>query len=186
MTKSWWWALGEALIAVIAYPLGAQRASVSSLKPGDRVQVTAPSRLAGDVDADFVRVNVDSLFLVIRGDGAAVVLARDEVTRLQRFRRRTSGTKKGLWSGAIAGAVVGIATMPGIPITGDTPLEQGLNGAASVVLSAAFGAIPGALLGGTMGALIRFNRWDSIDLSRRVGVAAPPRFAPAIGVRLTW
>ena len=161
-------ALAALALLLAAAPLGAQSAP-ASVPEGARVRLTSPN--ARGVFT-VVRVTADTL-TVARGAIAPVAIALLDVQRLDRSlgRRSTAaGRRRGLLIGLGVGGIVG--GLLGF-ITEDETLSQ-YTKADAARDGGIVGAIAGGLIGRARGAKHPGERWESVALAQRVGVAPGP------------
>ncbi len=146
------WTLG---ICAAIQQLGAQ--APQRITAGARVRVTAPAaglvRAVGRVES----FDGDSLVLVPDRAGAATRLARQSLRSLEVSRGRRRHVVTGIALGYALMFGLGFAGHPGQPHTDAGPFLEGIG----------YGIIygtPVALLGGILGASIRTERWERVQL----------------------
>jgi hypothetical protein len=113
---------------------------------------------------DTIVVDNDELLVL-----AISSLTKLEVSRGTESRARTGGIV-GLVGGAVAGAVICIASQCSLTSQSGEPLEdEGLN---SIALAAALGGVAGYGVGVLIGSTIKVDRWEDVPLDRlRVTIA---------------
>jgi hypothetical protein len=171
--------------------VGAQRVTLASLSRGDSVQVTAPLRLAGDVDAVFVAATADSVRLYLPDERMPIGLARSEVTRLRRRFDPSRGyaASTGFKWGAVLGGALGVASALSSAMIGGSSDRGGAEIAADLLLWTGGHALFGGMMGGAIGAAFQRTRWARVDLSPSLGSLSPqmvPVSLHRVGVRFTW
>jgi len=148
---------------------------------GDRVRVFASS---GSWEGSFVALDTATLRFVPRGGGSEVIVPRRSVARIevQRGRRPApgKGARIGLAAGAVAGAVLAVATYeecePGVD-------PACLGPGVAVLGGIGIGGLAGAGVGAIIGAVTQEDAWVPVDLrSLRVG-AIPVR--DGLGITLS-
>lgn len=155
----------------------AARAALRTLAAGDTVRlVSAAGRYAGTIS----RITPDTV--VVGAAGRLDAIPRGEVTRLERFRGRSSrarailtGGGAGLVGGAVLGGIAGRMAgrihckpedQPCTPGEHDPTIQGALLGE---------GALLGALVGAMLGPTFRREHWERVD------GAFPIEAAPAAG-----
>ena len=159
------------LVAVLALTTWSCAGYVAdtSVAPGDRVRVTAPSlglkKEVGAVAAletSTLIVNSDE-----RADALDVPLA--DVTKLEVYRGQKSQAGKGALIGGLVVAPIGVFTGILLHEYGERMCDSncsessGSAGGAAVLGAALFGTV-GAGLGALMGSAFRADRWEAVHL----------------------
>jgi hypothetical protein len=173
-------------------------AGEAELAPGSKVQVlmTKGVRIPG-LDPPRRRftgklvASDDKVFTVARDGQPDLLLAREDVARLQVRRRSTSGQSIGAGAkkGAIIGAVTGVAVaLPlGLAFCGGGWCRDGEVALGTATGAVVFGAV-GGVLGVIGGAVHRGERWETVS-PRRPQLSldlAPARRGAGVAVRYAF
>jgi hypothetical protein len=171
-----------AALAVTTWSCGGHVAD-TSIAPGDRVRVTAPSMDLDKGVGSVTELKTDTLVVEMeeRADALDVPLA--DVTKLE---IRGQQTSRATWTGAAIGAAVG-----GLGLTlaaaavcsgGACTIED-----AGYLAIAAGGAVGGGLVGAGIGALIKTGGWEEVPLDE-IRVSLTPIAPGGVGVtvRVRW
>jgi hypothetical protein len=124
---------------------------------------------------------------IVVGNDEPVELAISSLTRLEVSRGRESKARTGgivgLIGGAVAGAVICIASKCSLTSQSVEPLEdEGLN---SIALAAALGGVAGYGVGVLIGSTIKVDRWEEVPLDRlRVTLLPQRRGGVTVGLRV--
>jgi hypothetical protein len=148
--------------------------------PGDRVRVTAPTIDRDPLVGTLVSMGPDTCVLEVEGRAEPLALPLAPVTRLEVSRGQKShtlwGAGIGLVAGGAAGAAIGSASSRGDEYSGLVTLAY-----------AAGGAWLGLLFGTAIGAVIRTERWELVDLQPvRVGLTPHGRRGLAVSVSVAF
>jgi hypothetical protein len=157
--------------AVVGFPLPLRAAegSVSPLKAGDRIRVSAPA-FGKATTGRLLEVGPDVLKIQLTDRRDPVEMPRASLTSLERSLGRHSSVGKGALVGALVGAGLGIAVATKSYAGEDC--DGSCTPYAVVVGAACVGA--GSLLGVIGGALIKTEQWETIP-ARRIGLSVAPR-----------
>ncbi len=167
------------LLAAAPFSLGNAQDSLP-VRVGDRVRVTAP---AFDIDKydGTLRASADDTLIV---DSLRMALA--SVTRLDVYQGRTGNMGKGALIGTLIGVPTGLAFGVFYQQACSNSSDIGQTCLGIVPLGAVALGVTGALIGGTIGALIKHDRWEEVPLDQ-LGVSFLPqrdgRFAFSLSVR---
>lgn len=195
------WRSATLLAFAILVPTRPARAQQRpAVQPGERVRVVRgcvdgqPGASATGASACDASPLVGSLLalspdsIALRADDATVVYPSSSVTRLEVSRGQTSHWKTGALIGFPVGALIVFSALN----TGDStnPCDPSSNQDAAgmgfcVGVAALAGGVPGALLGGTIGWLIRSERWEPVPLGS-VGLRMLPDGRPGVAFSLTF
>lgn len=183
--------LGPTLVLALTFTTLSCSAYVAdtSIAPGDRVRVTAPSMHLRKGVGTVAALQPDTLVLNTeqRTDALQVPLAVADMTKLEVHR----GQKSQIGVGALTGFVVGAAAGVGIALascSGDgcqwgTEDETVL----AAVVYGAGGGLLGALVGAMIGSIIRVDRWQDVPLDDiRVGPSPVTPDGVAVSVALRF
>jgi hypothetical protein len=147
-----------------AFPQEESRAS-PSITVGSRIRLLAPAVVTGRIEGMVIQLDGKSL-LVGGEDRTPVSVSREAITQLEVSTGRHRQTLKGMCIGAGIGALLGFATGC-VPMVGCD--ERNRGGAALIY------ALPGALYGAGIGALIKRDRWSAVPLDRLRVTLVPTR-----------
>lgn len=148
-------------------------AQLSTLQPGDRIQLRLESRqhLTGEV----ITVTDDSLAIRIRPESGPIALPVEAVRRVAVSRGRESVLRSALHGALLGGGLLGV----------QLALDEGWSGG-DIGKHAGWGAAVGSALGLTLGTLIQDELWAPVSLSGEdVEIAEALRF-PALGIAGRW
>ena len=162
-----------------ALPLAAQDST--KLAKGDAVKVTAPSIQLDQWPGVFEQWRGDSI--AVRGSGADSVLLVLPIGVITSF-EVNHGNKKShghAWAGAIVGAVAG-ATLA----AASNSCSSGEYYCVPDSEAALAGGVVGGLLGAGIGALIRTNPWEVVELTPAPHVALLPGGRVGVGLSLRF
>ena len=179
------------LVAALAVTASACSGYVAdtSVAPGDRVRVTAPSMHLRKGVGTVAALQRDTLVLNTeqRTDALQVPLAVADMTKLEVHR----GQRSQIGVGALTGFVVGAAAGVGIALAICSEDECRWGTEDETVLAAvvygAGGGLLGALVGAMIGSAIRVDRWQDVPLDDiRVGLSpvTPDGVAVSVTLRL--
>ncbi|UCC84509.1 MAG: hypothetical protein JSW46_06165 [Gemmatimonadota bacterium] len=148
--------------------------------PGDRVRVTAPTIDPDTFVGTVVAMGADACVLEVEGHAGPLPLPLASVTSLEVSRGQKSrtlwGAGIGLVAGGAAGAAIGSASSRGDEWSGLGTLAY-----------AAGGAWLGLLFGAAIGAVIRTERWEVVDLqSVRLSLTPLGRSGVAVSVSVSF
>lgn len=149
------------LVVMATVDLSAQQEM--PVEPGDRVRVSAPGVVEGQVVGTIEKLSPDTCVLQVEDQLWPVVLPLASVTRLEVS--RGSGSKTGL--GILIGAGVGF--LGGYLIGTQSSLCEECGGSSSGKTGLAFGTflgLLGAAAGGELGAKNRVERWEDVPIER--------------------
>lgn len=141
--------------------------SEAAITPGSKIRLLAPTVAAEWIQGSVIQMNRTSV-LISAGDRAPMSVPREAITRLEVSTGRHRQTKSGALTGAIMGAVFGLAN-PCLPMAG---CDGQYGGTAAVTYGLA-----GAVYGAAIGALIKSDHWTGVpvDQVRLTPVATPGR-----------
>ncbi len=151
-----------------------------AIKVGVRVRITAP-----DVDID----KYDGTVAAVRGDTLTVGTVQvplASVTRLDVHQGRKGNVGKGAMIGTLVGVPTGLALGVFYQQACSNTSDIGQTCLGLVPIGAVAVGLAGALVGGTIGALIKTDRWEEVPLDRLRVSFAPQRdgrFALGLSVR---
>ena len=165
------------------------------LEPGARVRVTHCGPLAvysgrkrtdcRTTQGNLVAMTSDSVVLNAGASNERLSVPRDLMTRL----RVTSGQRGRAGRGALIGTLVGVGAGAGFGIASCAMLETGCyeppTGAVALG-TGIFGGIAGVLVGATVGAFIKTDRWEEVPLDRLRVSFAPQRNGFSLGVSFAF
>ena len=147
---------------------------------GTRVRVTAP-----DLDID----KYDGTVAAVRGDTLTVGTVQvplASVTRLDVHKGRKGNVGKGAIIGTLVGVPTGLALGVFYQQACSNTSDIGETCLALIPIGAVAVGLAGALVGGTIGALIKTDRWEEVPLDQLRVSFAPQRdgrFAFGLSVR---
>lgn len=174
--------LVAALVLTPSFNLLAQQKE-AVVDPGDRVRVAAPELFRGREVGSVVNLTLDTLIINFKSllivspftevpdakAGSLLSLPIGSVTSLEVSRGQKSNFGRGLLLGfaipAGLGAILGAVEGSDSCLFDPDPCPVSLAAAGAVILK-----VPGALVGGVIGALSTTDRWETVQLDRlRVG-----------------
>ena len=176
----------KTIAAVVLLGATTAGAAAEDLAPGTRVRVTGKGPIGSYAGS---LVGIDDHGVRVRArDGGTFLLRLSDVDTIEVSRRRSrraQGALVGMAVGAIVGYVAGAQSNPsGGCNAAETFCLFGRDGFYSDEASGAMLAVPAALLGGTVGALVSGEKWRRVEDGRvRVGVAASRRGGLALALR---
>ncbi len=181
-------ALAVSLVVPVATLCGQQPPPI---EPSERVRVTAPwvtsYSTSGRMEATVVEQRGDTIQLKAEGFDALEATI-SSVTRLEvsggQHRRWGRGALIGLVIGAGIGAMSGPAI--GAAVSAGPCFDQCTSTARDVAAGALLLAVPGALIGAGIGALIKTDRWEEVPLDRLSVSFAPRRAGYALGLSVSF
>ncbi len=169
-----------ALALAVAPPDGVIAQDTLAVKVGTRVRVTAP-----ELDLD----KYDGTVVAVRGDTLTVGTVQvplASVTRLDVHQGRKGNGGKGAIIGTLVGLPTGLALGVFYQQACSNSSDIGQTCLGLVPIGAVAVGLAGALVGGTVGALMKTDRWSEVPLERlRVSLApqGDGRFAFGLSVR---
>jgi hypothetical protein len=152
------------LSALIAVP--GVVAQATSLTPGARIRVSAPSREIQNRPGTLVRVTPDSLTIDFRRNAGPVTVPLDALSRLDvsTGKRRQAGFWRGAGIGfLITGAIVGATVLATRDCGEDCQVPLLIYGGSGLVL--------GTIVGGVIGSRRAPDRWEAFPLGRPTAVS---------------
>ena len=137
------------------------------LEPGARVRVTAPDCGIDEQAGTLQPSRGDTLVLA---DGTRCL--RSNVARFEVSQGRKSNVGKGIGYGALVGGVVGsiVAASDQASCTSWCVTEGSVAFIGAIIF-----AVPGAFVGGIVGAFVKTERWEEVPLDRLRVSFAPQR-----------
>ena len=170
-----------ALALAVAPPDGVIAQDTLTVKVGSRVRVTAP-----ELDLD----KYDGTVAVVRSDTLTVGTVQvplASVTRLDVHKGRKGNVGKGAIIGTLVGVPTGLALGVFYQQACSNTSDIGETCLALIPIGAVAVGLAGALVGGTIGSLIKTDRWEEVPLDQlrvsfgpqrdgRLGVGASVRF----------
>jgi hypothetical protein len=160
--------------ALAAIPVAVPEAAPA---PGTRIRLLLPPALIKPTPGTLLDLSGDSLTFRPTNSGEKLHLSRSEVASFELSRGKKGNTAKGAKIGLVVGLVIGL----GAALSPDEGL--GVRPGGWIVL----GVVGGLLEGAAIGALIRTEKWESVDpatLLPRVGALGVPEDRFALRVRL--
>lgn len=150
--------------ALVPRPVRAQAARYpAQLAPGARVRITSPSLVPSVETGRLLAVRSDTLVLQADRSTTPMALPFPSVTKVELSHGTHRSTVAGMLLGILAGGATGAAVGAAMPTDGKG-INFGHGGDAALM------ALPGALLGGTIGALLgtahQSERWESVSPPR--------------------
>jgi hypothetical protein len=156
---------------LLAWVSGLQASDTTFVSEGDRVRLTASqvsrARLVGTVSA----FRSDTLVILPEGESVTFDVPWSEIVEIEVSRGTKSNLGKGLWIGALSGAVLGAGIGAALDCAAIADVDEGF----CVVVGLAFGVGGGAVLGLAAGALSTTERWQKAEFP------APPPVQFGIG-----
>ena len=149
-----------AALALTAPPAGAQ-APYAQLPLGARARLMAPAETRWTTGT-ILAVDSAAVVLNVRPTGVHQTVLVSEVQSLELSRGRRRFTRGAV--GFLIGAVVGGGVAAGMAYmeTSDAP-----EAAYGILVMGVLGAVSGAVIGGTLGALTAPERWEKVSLTPR-------------------
>lgn len=160
-------ALGAALLLVLGGCAGTRTSEQVPLRPGDRVRLTAPSVVKGEVKGQVQEVSTAEILLSVPPEQDLVIPA-DALGSLAIQRGTRRRVKEGALIGLGAGAVAFMAILAseGGCGSGDAMCQTGMGLAVGVLAGG------GALLGTLVGLLVETEVWEDQTLPLAVEATA--------------
>ena len=148
----------------------------STLRPGDRVRVTAPRAdapwLTGRTLGQFVHADDSLIAIHVPNPCEDTVhsFATASLKRVERSEGPRPRAMRGLLIGAAAGISLGLLLALRVPDSSDGGREM------AAVFFPALGVGPCAILGAMIGSTVRVEKWRTLPLDAKVGLggAGPP------------
>jgi hypothetical protein len=135
------------------------------VQPGERVRVTVPM-VAYDLKGRWVEARPDTVRIRVDSDGALLEVPQSSVARLEVWRGRRSNFLPAAFIGLLVGGGVAVAAVT----TGCSPNVDCFGLANAVVVP----PVVGLVLGGTIGALVKSDRWERVSLDGNTSLAFAP------------
>ena len=168
------------LIGVIAFPFGNALAQDRplTLGPGARIRITAPDLGIEKQEVRFGTLRGDTLVVVA---DSTLTLPLASVVRLDAYQ----GQRSNAWAGAGIGLVVGVGAGVAIALMvrdEDCFCTKGEVAAAG----GAIGAAAGILIGSSIGAVIKTDRWQEVTPDQLRVIVVPRPGGLALGVSVAF
>ena len=162
-----------AALLLVASPLVGQE-----LEVGDRVRVTAPTVSEEPVVGTYWGIRDDMSLVLTTGDvDEPVAVPLNAVEQME----AVTGTRGHFWAGALLGALGFGAAFFAIAAASDSELVHEDYGAAA---AGGMGLLVGAPIGGLVGALVRSDVWEPVELPAKPMVAVHPTGRFSLGVSI--
>jgi hypothetical protein len=154
------------ICAVKLLPIGRSQCQLAELQPPAHIRMRAanvsPDRLTGIVAA----WRTDSV-TIVREAPSPLTLAIADITELEIFRGRSAwrGAEAGSKVGFLVGLSIGLISHLKASACGDILVPCKSHNTAERIY---VGALSGLVAGGTLGAVIKADHWDPVELPVRV------------------
>jgi len=149
------------------------------VQAGERVRVTVPM-VVYDLKGRWVEAGPDTVRVRVDSDGTLLEVPRSSVARLEIWRGRQSNLLPGALLGLLAGSVVTVAAL--------SAAQSQCTGYVRCYGLGIFVFPPpvvGLVLGGTIGALVKCDRWERVSLDGNTSLTVAPLRDGKVGLGLS-